>query len=148
MLSSVGLMGCLALPLITRLPTPGGSLAVWNHWGKLSLVSEPEPGEGPVLVTVEYKISPEMEAAFLDAIHEFERIRRRDGATRWGIFYDPEMPGTYLESFLVDSWAEHLRQRDRFTLADREPEDRVLRFVLEPIQTRHFLYAERAEDNG
>ena len=123
-------MGCLALPLITRLPTPGVSLAVWNHWGKLSLVSEPEPGEGPVLATVEYKISPEMEAAFLDAIHEFERIRRRDGATRWGIFYDAEMPGTYLESFLVDSWAEHLRQHDRFTLADREPEDRVLRFVL------------------
>jgi MFS family permease len=148
LISSVGLMGCLALPLITRLPTPSGSLAVWNHWGKLSLVSEPEPGEGPVLVTVEYKISPEKEAAFLDAIHEFQRIRRRDGATRWGIFYDAEMPGTYLESFLVDSWAEHLRQHDRFTLADREPEDRVLRFILEPIQTRHFLYAERAEDNG
>jgi len=52
------------------------------------------------------------------------------------------LPGVYLESFLVDSWAEHLRQHDRFTLADRESEERVLRLTLEPLKTRHFLYAD------
>jgi hypothetical protein len=67
------------------------------------MVSEPEPGEGPVLVTVEYKISPENEALLLEAIHEFQRIRRRDGAIRWGIFFDAETPGTYLENFVVEA---------------------------------------------
>jgi hypothetical protein len=36
----------------------------------------------------------------------------------------------YLESFKVDSWAEHERQHERFTKADREIEQRVLGFAL------------------
>lgn len=59
------------------------------------------------------------------------------------MFYDAEIPGRYLESFLVDSWAEHQRQHDRFTVADRKLEDRVSEYVLEPPKIRHFIYAER-----
>ena len=51
----------------------------------------------------------------------------------------------YVETSRMDSWAEHERQHDRFTVADRECEDRVLRFTVEPIKTRHFLYADRIE---
>ena len=51
----------------------------------------------------------------------------------------------YVENFLVDSLAEHVRQHDRFTVADRECEDRVLRLALEPLKTRHFLYADGIE---
>ena len=58
-------------------------------------------------------------------------------------FYDAESPGVYLETFRVDSWGEHERQHDRFTVADRECEERVLRFALEPLKTKHFLYADR-----
>jgi hypothetical protein len=43
-----------------------------------------------------------------------------------------EATGLYLENFLVDSWEEHARQQDRFTLADREFEERVHSFVLNP----------------
>ena len=87
------------------------------------MFAEPEPDEGPVLVTVEYQIDPNKAAEFLDAIHDYERIRRRDGATRWGVFYDAEVPGRYVENFLVESWAEHARQHDRFTLADGQFEE-------------------------
>jgi MFS family permease len=145
MFSSAGIAVCLILPLIARLPEPPGSLEVWNHWGKVSMFEVPEPDEGPVLVTVEYKIDPAKESEFLDAIHDYQRIRRRDGATRWGIFYDVEIPDVYLENFIVDSLAEHERQHDRFTVADRECEERVLRFAIEPLKTRHFLYADRIE---
>ena len=41
---------------------------------------------GPVLVTVEYDVIPEKTSEFLDAIREYGRIRRRDGASRWGVF--------------------------------------------------------------
>jgi hypothetical protein len=54
-----------------------------------------------------------------------ERIRRRDGALRWGVFLDPVRPGRYVEIFRVESWAEHLRQHERMTVADRELYDRV-----------------------
>jgi transmembrane secretion effector len=39
-----------------------------------------------------------------------------------GVFGDVEKPDTYFETFLVASWAGHLRQHDRFTEADREVE--------------------------
>jgi MFS family permease len=148
MISSVGLAACLVLPLVTRLPEGAGSLDTWNHWRKLEMFEEPEPDQGPVLITVEYKIDPARESEFLDAIYGYQRIRRRDGAVRWGIYYDTENPGVYVESFIVDSWAEHARQHDRFTLADRESEERVLRIAIEPIKTRHLLYAHRDEQRA
>jgi hypothetical protein len=77
---------------------------------------EPELDDGPVLVTVEYKIDPIEAMEFLKAIHEYQRIRRRDGATRWGVYYDSESPGIHVETFLVDSWAEHQRQPVPWTI--------------------------------
>ena len=58
-----------------------------------------------------------------------------------GIFRDLENPQRYLETFLVDSWAEHLRQHERSTRADRAVTERVRSFTSgEPI-VRHLLYA-------
>jgi Transmembrane secretion effector len=68
---------------------------------------------GPVLVTVEYDVAAERVSEFVEAMHRFGRIRRRDGASRWGIFRDLETPGRFVETFIVASWAEHLRQHDR-----------------------------------
>jgi len=76
-------------------------------------------------------------------MYRYQRIRRRDGATRWGIFYDVQSTHVYLETFLVDSWAEHERQHDRFTVADRELEERVLSFALETPSVKHYIHAER-----
>jgi len=67
---------------------------------------------------------------------------------RWGVFYDAETPGVYLETFVVESWAEHARQHDRFTVADKKFEERVLNLILESPKTRHFLYANRVEQAG
>src|SRR5437879_11342534 len=80
---------------------------------------------GPALVTVEYDVEPEHQARFLQAVHKYERIRRRDGAYQWGIFRNLESPNRYVEMFLVDSWAEHMRQHERSIHADREVEERV-----------------------
>jgi len=88
--SSGGIALCLALQLIVRLPEATGSLDVWNHW-KLLTFEEPGLDEGPVLVTVEYKIDATKEFEFLEAIHNYQRIRRRDGAIHWGIYYDANL---------------------------------------------------------
>jgi hypothetical protein len=78
-------------------------------------------------------------------MHEYGRTRRRDGAYRWGIFRDTEVADRYLEIFLVNSWAEHLRQHERQTQADRELEGRITSCLSgEPI-VRHLIDAYATE---
>jgi len=143
LICSIGIGGSLLLRIPFRLPNTSVDLRAWNHWGKPSMFQEPAPELGPVLVTIRYVIDPAKAAEFLDEIYRYERVRRRDGATRWGIFYDTEVPHVYLESFLVDSWAEHQRQHQRFTVADRELEQRVLSYTLQPTQVTHYIHAKR-----
>jgi len=133
-----------ALGLLVRLPDAVADVSPWNHWRMPTIGEHGVPGldEGPVLVTVEYRVQPNEAPVFLEAMHRYGRVRRRDGASRWGIFRDLERPDVYLESFLVSSWAEHLRQHERFTRADRDAEQEVRKHVDgEPI-VRHLIYAE------
>ncbi|MDP8980398.1 MAG: MFS transporter [Acidobacteriota bacterium] len=98
------------------------------HWPEPQLMRDTDPERGPVLVTVEYFIDPAHASEFIAAMREMRRIRRRDGAVRWGIFEDAATPGRYLESFLVQSWGEHLRQHERVTVSDRKLEEQALKF--------------------
>jgi hypothetical protein len=139
--AAIGTGGCLSLQLLLKLPSVPADLSTWNHWGKLTMFDEPDPGWGPVLVTVKYVIDPTKASEFLHQIHKYERVRRRDGATSWGVFVDAQASDTYLESFKVDTWAEHERQHDRFTVADREVERQVIAYAIKPIEVRHFIYA-------
>jgi len=75
------------------------------------------------------------------AIHQYGRIRRRDGASQWGIFHDIEAGDRYLEIYLVNSWAEHQRQHERFTQADRKLEQRLRSCVVSEPNVRHLIYA-------
>jgi hypothetical protein len=89
-------------------------------------VVERHEEHGPVLVTVEYSIDPARARDFSRDMQAMRRIRRRDGAIRWGLFEDAATPGRYIETFLVESWAEHLRQHERVTISDRETESRAI----------------------
>jgi MFS family permease len=98
------------------------------HWSDPILISEPNPEDGPVLVTIDYQIEPQRAREFAAAMLEVKRILRRDGAMRWGLFTDPARPGHYVETFLVESWAEHMRQHARITNEDRGAQERVRAF--------------------
>jgi MFS family permease len=139
--AAIGTAASPVLILISRLPDAAVDLKAWDHWGKPMLVGEVQPDQGPVLVTVEYEIEAKHADEFLAALEKFSRVRRRDGASRWGVYYDTEYPTRYLETFVVDSWAEHLRQHMRLTQGDREVEERVHRFEAKPTKVRHFIYA-------
>lgn len=95
------------------------------HWSDPILISQPNPEDGPVLVTVDYQVEPQHAGEFVSAMREIKRIVRRDGAIRWGLFTDPARPGHYVETFLVESWAEHMRQHARHTNEDRAAQDLV-----------------------
>ena len=97
---------------------------------------------GPVLVTIEYSVVAELESKFVKAMHQYARVRRRDSAYRWGIYRDVEVANRFVEVFLVHSWAEHQRQHERQTKADRELEQRVYSHVTGEPKVRHLLYAD------
>jgi MFS family permease len=142
--AGLGIMATAALGLVARLPDGSADVSPWNHWRMPAIVADvrPEFNEGPVLVTVEYRVRPERRSEFLEAIHAYGRVRRRDGAFRWGIYRDVEEADRYVETFLVSSWAEHLRQHERSTNADREAEQRVQTYVTGAPNVRHLVAAD------
>jgi hypothetical protein len=145
--AGVGTIASTVMVLFAKLPDSTLDLTPWNHWRMPVLVKADKPDlrQGPVLVTVEYHVIPERKADFVEAVHKYERVRRRDGASEWGIFYDAEAGDRYLEVFQVSSWAEHQRQHERQTQADHELEQRLGSYVVSPPQIRHLIFAQANE---
>jgi len=103
---------------------------------------DPEPNDGPVLVLVRYRVDPGRTEEFAATMRAMRRVRRRDGAYRWGLFEDVADPGCFVETFVVRSWAEHLRQHERFTAEDLAVRDRVRFFHVgdDPPAVSHFIH--------
>jgi len=80
---------------------------------------------GPVAVLVEYIIREEDTRAFLEAMAERRRIRRRDGARQWELLRDTERPERWLESYHVPTWNDYVRHNQRRTQADAGNIDRI-----------------------
>ncbi len=139
--------GTVAATLLTwgwKLQTGAGvDLTPSMHWPAPITAQTIEQDRGPVLVTVEYRIRPADREAFLEALAKLEHERRRDGAYAWGVFEDAAKAGRILETFLVESWMEHLRQHERVTNADRLVQNAVHRFTLSGApKVTHFIAAE------
>lgn len=139
--------GVLVAGLITRRRFPLGiweglDLSPSGHWREPVVTGEVGLDEGPVLVTVEYRIAPEEDAAFAEAMHGVALLRRRDGALTWGLYRDTADPCRYLETFAAESWAEHLRQHARATMADKRIEARARQFHrgASPPAVSHMLH--------
>jgi hypothetical protein len=98
----------------------------------LSIGEHVRPDDGPVLVLVEYRIAPGDVDGFLAAMAELRIVRRRLGATRWGVFQDVTEYGKFLETFLVPSWQGYLLQRAHYAKADIETEARAFAFHRDP----------------
>lgn len=146
MWAGLGAIATTGLGLLWRLPDTTKDVTPWNHWRMPVIADGLEFGleSGPVLVTVEYLVSRDHASDFLKAMHRYERVRRRDGASRWGIYRDTEYPDQFLETFIVHSWAEHLRQHERITRADHALEERISSYTLKEPQVRHLIYATAA----
>jgi hypothetical protein len=73
------------------------------------------------------------------ALHRLRKERLRDGAYRWGIFEDTGDPGRFLETFLVESWTEHLRQHERVTNADHVLQQYVSGLLTGEAKVTHLI---------
>ena len=141
--------GVISIPLTWRWKLQTGADVDFSpsmHWPAPITTHAIEADRGPVLVTVEYRIDPKNRAPFLRALGRYARERRRDGAYEWGLFEDPAHEGRFVETFLTDSWLEHLRAHERVTKADRLLEQIVWRFQLDGEPKTTHLVGVHPED--
>ena len=140
----------VGLAAMVRYPLRGGEdvdLTPSAHWPEPTVVVKPRPEDGPVLITVEYRIDPKHARDFTSAMGPVRQQRLRDGAFRASLYSDPANPRRYIETFVVESWAEHLRQHERLTVSDRVAEERALAFHVgdQPPVMSHYIYAHAPE---
>jgi hypothetical protein len=127
--SAVWLLVGLPAGLRFHLPLGEGTdLEPSRHWPEMATMPGLERDRGPVLVTVEYRIDPARTGEFMDAVQPLGQARLRDGALWWEVLQDAADPARLIESFLVESLVEHLRQHERVTEADRVVQEQVRAF--------------------
>src|SRR6267143_6458839 len=137
MFSAVGLLiGLIATWRYRLVDDEELSLTPSLHWPEPVVLIDPEASEGPAVTLVEYRIDPKTAEKFLQTMKEMKRIRQRDGAIRCNLLRDTADPERYIETFVTESWADHLRQHERVTAEDRELERRAQAFHLGPESPR------------
>ncbi len=140
----IGAVGLVVVSLIFNriaLPTGEADLQASNHWPEPLTLEPVAHDRGPVMVQVEYRIRKQDLPAFLQALKHLSQERRRDGAYAWGITEHTSEPERVMEWFLVESWAEHLRQHQRVSHADADLQNEAVRFHIGPEKpvVHHFL---------
>jgi MFS family permease len=112
-----------------------------KHWRTPEPKLAIEPHQGPVMVTVRYEVADDNVKKFLHEMHRLGKSRQRDGAVSWYIFADATQPGSYVETFVINTWLDHLRQHERISKQDAEIQYRIRALLQpgsEPIVT-HFV---------
>ena len=148
----LGLLTGLKFKLIGDIQSKSIKESASMYWSSPIMFFEPSLEAGPVLVKIEYKIDNEGQQQqqnnknillndFLISLKDLSKIRKRDGAIQWGVYRDGTDPHIFIENFVVESWAEHLRQHERLTAADIEILDKVRSFHIgdKPPVVTHYV---------
>ena len=117
---------------------------------KVPVLDQP-PGEGRVVLTIEYRIDPQRAAAFRALMRVSRRSRLRYGALSWELLRDVNDPGLYTEQIVDESWTEHLRRFDRVTRHDAALRDRKNAFHIgaePPVVKRRIVESVDRADTG
>jgi len=119
------------------------SSEVSGHWTEPQLAMQTDLEAGPVLVTVSYRVRPEQEAGFVEAMEHVRLSRMRTGAISWRLYKEGETAERFIETYAVATWGEHLRQHHgRQTEADRAVEQRAWSFAEGKPTVKHLFPAE------
>jgi MFS family permease len=112
-----------------------------HHWPDPVVTGEPSLDAGPVMVQVEYDVDPARTDAFRIAMNALGQSRRRDGALAWWLFQDAADPARFVETWIEVTWAEHLRNHERVSVAHKDLEQRAVSLTRtgSTLTTRHFI---------
>jgi MFS family permease len=140
---SAVVLGAAALSVVVLPLRPStGKLSrdISTAWPEPTLVFEPHPNDGPVLVTVRYRVSDENLQGFVEAMSAVRRSRLRTGGHSWRLYRSAEHPETVLERFTVTSWSEFERQHtERWLESDHQAADKAVSYTVDSTR-RHAYY--------
>jgi MFS family permease len=141
-----GISLVIFIPVMQRVPVTNGiglDMSPARCWKGSHAAPERGSDAGPVFVTRKYRVNPDRERGFLDVMVDVGRLCLRDGAVDWRLIRDIDDTSLFVEVFMVESWAEHLRQHERITVADLviEEKARAYRVADAPSAVRHFVSA-------
>ena len=139
--------GVLTMLLVLRFVVDGGTdddvSPARAGWADAPAEAHASPGEGRLVITVEYLIDTARADAFLDVMQQTRRTRLSEGAIGWELLHDIAEPGRYLEQIVDPSWTDHLRRFQRATAADLALRERRLAFHLGEERPRVTRYVVR-----
>ncbi|MBT2186367.1 MFS transporter [Sphingobium nicotianae] len=94
-----------------------------NLWQEPDMAVPVSPRSGPVVITIDHRVPQANIPAFLTAMEERRRIRRRDGARGWTLMRDLADPELWVERYDVPTWLDYIRHNQRRTFADAPNSD-------------------------
>jgi MFS family permease len=80
----------------------------------------PKHEEGPITITIDYRIAHEDREQFRLLTHEVQAALRRNGAFECRVDESLDQSGIFRLEYQVSTWAEHLRLRRRMTVEETE----------------------------
>jgi MFS family permease len=147
LLGSAAMLGVIALSVaVLPLRPCTGTLSVdiSTAWPSPTLVFEPCPGDGPVLVTVRYRVPAENLHDFTEAMRAVRQSRLRTGGHSWRLYHSVGQPDTFLERFTVASWTEFERQRtERWLEYDTDGITKALGYTVDRTRQHEYFLAHR-----
>lgn len=140
--AGIGLIAGAALGLVLAVPeVPDDDFEPLNRFREPVRMIDLTRRSGPITVSIAYRIAQRDVPAFLAAMKQRRRIRRRDGARGWTLMRDVEAPDTWCETYSVRTWQDYVRHNERRTQADAANIDtiRALHQGPEPPKVRRML---------
>jgi MFS family permease len=120
------------------------SVDISTAWPSPTLVFEPRPDDGPVLVTVRYQVPGDNLDGFIEAMSVVRQSRLRTGGHSWRLYQSVGRPDTFLERFTVGSWTEFERQRtERWLEYDHDGVAKAIRYTVECTRQHEYYLALR-----
>ncbi len=147
MIGSAVVLGVVALstPVLGLRPCTGTlRLDLSTAWPSPTVTFEPCPEDGPVLVTVHYRVPAESLNDFTEAMRAVRQARLRTGGHSWRLYHSVGRPDTFLERFTVASWTEFERQRtERWLEYDHDAVARARSFTVDDERVQEYYLALR-----
>ena len=96
-----------------------------RRWREPAMHGRIRPSDGPILISIEYRIAEGDTAAFLALMSERRRNRLRNGALQWRLTEDLADKGVFTEQYECVTWADYIRHNRRTTRAEAKTADRL-----------------------
>jgi quinol monooxygenase YgiN len=105
-----------------------------------AMARDPDPDDGPVVVTLTYGVEDDQIPAFLEAMEGVRRSRLRTGAVSCELYQDGANPRLFVQVSRYPTWGEHLRHHTgRLTEADLALYEEASALATGPPEVKHLI---------